>query len=106
MNNQSTIAEDPKEIVWDMMTSFSERMWSARWASGLEFLLWKKVRKCSPDLSLREIADLNFYAGLRHGMQNQMLLQPQEPQIFRLGMVSQKVLLQVRGLDHLLVGEE
>lgn len=65
--NHSEIAEDPKEIVWDMMTSFSERMWSARWAFGLEFLLWKKVRSCSDDLTLREIADLNFYAGLAGG---------------------------------------
>ncbi|MFK0729982.1 MAG: hypothetical protein ACFKPT_25150 [Gloeotrichia echinulata GP01] len=66
-NNQSTIAEDPKQIIWDMMTSFSERMWSARWCSGLEFLLWEKIRECSDDLTLREIADLNFYAGLAGG---------------------------------------
>ncbi|MEH2088042.1 hypothetical protein [Nostoc sp.] len=65
--NELTIAEDPKQMVWEMMTSFSERMWSARWASGLEFLLWKKVRECSDDLTLREIADLNFYAGCAGG---------------------------------------
>jgi hypothetical protein len=59
--------EDPKQIIWDMMISFSERSWSARWASGLEFLLWKKIRGCSPDLTLREIADFNFYAGLANG---------------------------------------
>ncbi len=62
-----TLAEDPKQIIWDMMTSFSERMWSARWASGLEFLLWRKVRSCSDDLTLREIADFNFYAALAGG---------------------------------------
>jgi hypothetical protein len=65
--NSLEIAEDPKQMIWEMMTSFSERMWSARWASGLEFLLWKKVRECSPDLTLREIADFNFYAGLAGG---------------------------------------
>ncbi|MEH2224384.1 hypothetical protein [Nostoc sp.] len=65
--NSSTIAEHPKQMVWEMMTSFSERMWSARWASGLEFLLWEKIRACSDDLTLREIADLNFYAGCAGG---------------------------------------
>ena len=64
---ESKIAEDPKQMVWEMMTSFSERMWSARWLSGLEFILWKKVRSCSDDLTLREIADFNFYAGLAGG---------------------------------------
>ena len=65
--NSSTIAEDPKQILWDIMTSFSEKTWSARWCSGFEFFLWKKVRECSDDLTLREIADLNFYAGLAGG---------------------------------------
>ena len=65
--NELTIAEDPKQMVWEMMTSFSETMWSARWCSGLEFILWKKIRECSDDLTLREIADLNFYAGLAGG---------------------------------------
>ena len=63
----NTIAENPKEFLRQMMSSFSERMWSAGWVNGLEFLLWKKVRECSPDLTLREIADLNFYAGLAGG---------------------------------------
>ncbi|MBN3890005.1 MAG: hypothetical protein HWQ43_12805 [Nostoc sp. JL31] len=65
--NELTIAEDPKQMVWEMMTSFSEGMWSARWCSGLEFLLWKKVRECSDDLTCREIADFNFYSGLAGG---------------------------------------
>jgi hypothetical protein len=64
---ESKIAEDPKQMIWDMMTSFSERTWSASWCSGLEFILWKKVRSCSEDLTLREIADFNFYAGLAGG---------------------------------------
>ncbi|MFN6484005.1 MULTISPECIES: hypothetical protein [unclassified Nostoc] len=64
---ESKIAEDPKQMIWEMMTSFSERMWSARWLSDLEFILWKKVRSCSDDLTLREIADFNFYAGLAGG---------------------------------------
>ncbi|MHC5755817.1 MAG: hypothetical protein ACYTXF_35300 [Nostoc sp.] len=78
--SKSTIAEDPKQIIWDMMTSFSERMWSARWASGLEFLLWEKVRSCSEDLTLREIADFNFYAGLAGGWW--MWDKPQEREVF------------------------
>ncbi|MEH1817287.1 MAG: hypothetical protein V7L09_33490 [Nostoc sp.] len=65
--NYLEIAEDPKEFLKQMMSSFSEKMWSAGWLSGLEFLLWKKVRSCSDDLTLREIADLNFYAGLAGG---------------------------------------
>ncbi|WP_445626643.1 hypothetical protein [Nostoc sp. DSM 114167] len=65
--NELTIAEDPKEFLRQMMSSFSERMWSAGWLSGLEFILWKKVRECSDDLTLREIADFNFYAGLAGG---------------------------------------
>lgn len=65
--NYSTIAENPKEFLRQMMSSFSERMWSAAWISGLEFILWKKVRECSDDLTLREIADFNFYAGLSGG---------------------------------------
>ncbi|MEH2357546.1 hypothetical protein [Nostoc sp.] len=65
--NSLTIAEDPKQFLKQMMSSFSERMWSAGWLSGLEFLLWKKVRSCSDDLTLREIADFNFYAGLAGG---------------------------------------
>lgn len=64
--NQSS-AENPKEFLRDMMMSFSERMWSARWLSGLEFILWKKTRSCSDDLTLREIADFNFYSGLAGG---------------------------------------
>ncbi|MEH2082473.1 MAG: hypothetical protein V7K89_21570 [Nostoc sp.] len=64
---ESKIVEDPKQMVWEMMTSFSEKMWLARWLSGLEFILWSKVRKCSDDLTLREIADFNFYAGLAGG---------------------------------------
>ncbi|MDZ8093721.1 MAG: hypothetical protein RM049_07430 [Nostoc sp. DedQUE04] len=65
--NELTIAEDPKQFLKQMMSSFSERMWSAGWLSGLEFILWKKVRSCSDDLTLREIADFNFYAGLAGG---------------------------------------
>ncbi|MDZ8096782.1 MAG: hypothetical protein RMZ42_33310 [Nostoc sp. DedQUE05] len=65
--NELVIAEDPKQFLKQMMSSFSERMWSAGWLSGLEFILWKKVRECSDDLTLREIADFNFYAGLAGG---------------------------------------
>ncbi|MEH2377619.1 MAG: hypothetical protein V7K27_01760 [Nostoc sp.] len=65
--NSSTIAEDPKEFLKQMMSSFSERMWSAGWVSGVEFSLWKKVRECSDDLTIREIADFNFYSGLAGG---------------------------------------
>lgn len=64
---ESKIAENPKELLKSMMSSFSEQMWSASWSSGLEFLLWKKVRSCSDDLTLREIADFNLYAGLAGG---------------------------------------
>jgi hypothetical protein len=65
--NLSTIAEDPKEFLKQMMSSYSERMWSTGWNSGLEFILWKKVRECSDGLTLREIADFNLYAGLAGG---------------------------------------
>ncbi|MHC5718827.1 MAG: hypothetical protein ACYTX0_43875 [Nostoc sp.] len=61
------IAENPKEFLRQMMSNISEKMWSAGWLDGLEFLLWTKVRQCSPDLTLREIADFNFYAGLAAG---------------------------------------
>ncbi|MBN3889898.1 MAG: hypothetical protein HWQ43_12200 [Nostoc sp. JL31] len=61
------VAEYSKQILWQMMITFSEKMWSARWFSGLEFILWKKVRECSDDLTLREIADFNFYSGLASG---------------------------------------
>ncbi|WP_335122584.1 hypothetical protein [Nostoc sp.] len=65
--NSLTIAEDPKEVLRQMMSRFSERMWSAGWTQGLEFILWKKVRECSGDLTIREIANFNFYAGLAGG---------------------------------------
>ncbi|MEH2287178.1 hypothetical protein [Nostoc sp.] len=63
----SIIAEDPKQFLWEMIVNFSETIWSAKWRSGVEFILWEKVRECSDDLTLREIADLNFYAGLAGG---------------------------------------
>ncbi|MEH2250064.1 hypothetical protein [Nostoc sp.] len=65
--NQSTVTENSKEFLRDMMMSFSKRMWSAGWLSGLEFILWKKVRECSEDMTLREIADFNFYSSLSGG---------------------------------------
>ena len=49
------------------MTSFSEQNSAARWCSGLEFMLWRKIRECSEDLTLRELADFNFYTGLAGG---------------------------------------
>ncbi|QSJ18741.1 hypothetical protein JYQ62_08270 [Nostoc sp. UHCC 0702] len=61
------IVEDPKNYLRQMMTSFSERTWSAGWYSGLEFILWRQVRECSEDLTIRELADFNFCAGLAGG---------------------------------------
>ncbi|MEH2289557.1 hypothetical protein [Nostoc sp.] len=65
--NPLTIAEDPKEFLRQMMSSFSEQTWSAGWLSELVFILWRKIRECSDDLTLREIADFNFYSGLAGG---------------------------------------
>ncbi|MEH2448937.1 MAG: hypothetical protein V7K18_25075 [Nostoc sp.] len=65
--NETTIDLYPRQFLREMMSSFSERMWSAKWLSELEFILWKKIRECSDDLTIREIADFNLYAGLAGG---------------------------------------
>jgi hypothetical protein len=65
--NQPKFPIDPKQFLWEMIINFSERTCLARWSSGIEFILWKKIRECSEDLTLRELADFNFYAGLANG---------------------------------------
>lgn len=65
--NETTINLYPRQFLCEMMSSFSKRMWCASWLSGLEFILWKKIRECSDDLTIREIADFNLYVGLAGG---------------------------------------
>lgn len=60
-------AIDPKETLRSMMSSFSERNYCASWKAGIEFILWKQVRECGENLTLRELADFNLYAGLSGG---------------------------------------
>lgn len=59
--------EIAKEILLGLMQAYSERKYSSRWISGLEKIFWNLIRQPGDELSLREIVDANFYAGLCQG---------------------------------------
>lgn len=59
--------ETAKEVLLSLMQSYSERKYSSRWISGLEKTFWSLIRQPGDELSLREIVDANFYAGLCQG---------------------------------------